>query len=175
MERRSFLKALTLAIVAPVIAKVNLAEAAAVMPSNPYQKYITGLELFDAVLAETRNTGEKVRSVTDRYYETFGTFITFMNENFPDPGRDQMVTSQLNAFLAVIYKQHEAVAAGTMNAKDKVTCHDAIKKVPPEISDFIWPVVALKSLLSEYRVPINTSQIKGFDVFVARYSRHIVS
>jgi hypothetical protein len=150
MLRRDFLKALAAAALMPSMVAVAAQSPIAIPTSNPHQKYIDALALYDGVIAaDQHNFNNKANEL-----------FVFLLSNFPSPEMNKATKLQFVTFLNV--------PPGGESIDKK------LRSLPPEIAEILWPVAAIKSLIAEHKLPVMHSRSRAIMAFVDRYKQIIM-
>ncbi len=159
MLRREFLQALAMAAIVPTIAMVAtpahaVAEVLPAVAVNPNQKFIDALALYDRVIASHQaKAGHYI------VHKRVDDMMEYVLANFEKP---------------VINTENLKVVADLLN--DRTSASSArLREVEPYLAEVAWPVAAMKSFLSEYRIPLSPKASKGFADFIDQYKEIIIT
>jgi hypothetical protein len=86
-------------------------------------------------------------------------FTTHLLDNFPVP--DATDPAQLDACAALI-----CATAADLEA--------AVREIPPDMEDVLYPVALMKVALTVYQIPLDPGKMKQFDQFHKAYGRFIM-
>ena len=86
-------------------------------------------------------------------------FTTHLLDNFPVP--DATDSAQVAALAALLRGPASELEA-------------AVREIPPDIADVLYPVALLKVALTVYQIPLNPAKMKQFDQFHKAYGRLIM-
>jgi hypothetical protein len=159
MLRREFLQALAMAAIVPTIAMVAtpahaVAEVLPVVVVNPNQKFIDALALYDRVIAAHQaKAGHYV------VHKRVDDMLEYVLANFEKP---------------VLNATNLAVVADILDDRTRASSA-RLREVEPYLSEVAWPVAAMKSFLSEYRIPLSPKTSKRFADYVDQYKEIIIS
>jgi hypothetical protein len=121
---------------------------------NPYQRHIDALCLADESIDLSKMPSMKIQFHTSIDNLLNHMYATFEAPEFNDENRKLMQTMLDN------YRTDGL---------------SAIRQVPPTIVDAVWPVMMMKMLLCDYRLPIDTRHLTTFKEFHKRYDELIIS
>jgi hypothetical protein len=86
-------------------------------------------------------------------------FTTYLLDNFPVP--DTTDSAQIDALAAVL-----RVPASELDT--------AVREIPLDVEDVVYPVVLMRVALAVYRIPLNPAKMmKTFDRFQKTYNKFI--
>ncbi len=159
MTRRGFLGALVAGLAVAAVPALMPTDALAALVVNPNQKYIDALGMYDEAVALGREfkltkdatTGVQMHEAVDRLF-------THIFATFDAPER----TKENHRAVSDMLKHYDATVAAQF------------RKVPPVVSDVVWPVMAMKSLLCDYALPVDHRKLTIFTEFHARYGTFII-
>ena len=155
LTRRRFLQSIIASVA--VIAMPTIASAIVAPVANPYQKHIDALRMADELIAMSKM--EEMHSMKAQFHKSVDDLLNHMHDTFDAP-----------AFSIENKKLMQTVLANYRT--DGIS---AIRRVPPTIVDAIWPVMMMKMLLCDYRLPIDHRKLTAFREFHNRYGELIVS
>ena len=148
MDRRGFLKSMTmLSAVAVTASTATVTVANTIAPDKP-NKYAEAIRLFD-LMVEARGNQTLLNARADQLF-------VHVRENFPVPEPTDQYVSALAKVL------HSPVD------------EDGLRGIPPNVADGIYPVALFRMGLTEYNLPFNHELMKEFDWWKATYSGLIV-
>ena len=148
MDRRGFLKSMTmLGAVAVTASTATVAVANTIAPDKP-NKYAEAIRLFD-LMVEARGNQTLLNARADQLF-------VHVRENFPVPEPTDQYVSALAKVL------HSPVD------------EDGLRGIPPNVADEIYPVALFRMGLREYNLPLQPTLMTESEWFHVTYSGLIV-
>lgn len=131
-------------------------------------RYQLALKLFDAVVNAQQVNGRPFRLSDDVALHANNLF-KYLNDNFIHPQQVVDAVEKIAHYNDVILGERIV----ENNDTSMRYCHEDLKQDPPVIDDVVWPTVVMRSLVTEYRVPLSTI-IPEFAKFIFMYRDYIL-
>ena len=87
-------------------------------------------------------------------------FTTHLLDNFPTP--DATDSAQVDAGAALLQGTGSDLEA-------------AVREIPPNMEDVLYPVALMRVALAVYQIPLNPAKMKTFDQFHKAYGKFIMA
>lgn len=132
-----------------MLGAIAVAAAPALAATSQPNKYQKALELYDAAVS--------ARSNPVMVNQRFDTLLTYLMDTFPFTYNDATVDEMARVIRVTKNDEH------------------GWRKIPPDVSDIVYPVALIKMALAHDKLPLHPSDLKAFDRFHAVYGKAVIA